>query len=266
MKKTIVSRCLTGLFVMITLMNALMPCYFVAEAYADLETTAWRVPAQITIDADLGEWNTSTPLVLDRAEQLVRDANQWTGTDDLSAKMYFMWDQDNLYLAGEVQDDTPFMYREGFPPDMADAMVLFFSTNPAADPARVKYEATDFRLVMIIDDYYFNTGLDRDMVENTCGLETKGDDGDDQILDGYEYAVKEIVGGYIYEAVIPWSNFANEQIPVLSPEAGMAIGFDFAMYDLDFPCPGVATVSMSWTGSTEGDTNPSTWGRLLFQE
>ncbi|HBN97100.1 MAG TPA: hypothetical protein DDZ66_12450, partial [Firmicutes bacterium] len=117
MRKTIV-RCLTRLFLVVTLMNALMPCFFVAEAYTDLEITAWKAPAHISIDADLGEWNTSTPLVLDHAEQLVRDSNQWTGTDDLSAKMYFMWDQENLYLAGEVQDDTPFMYREGFPPDM----------------------------------------------------------------------------------------------------------------------------------------------------
>lgn len=237
----------------------------VVFAYADLQVIAWKAPDTLSIDADLGEWNMSTPLILDRAEQLVRDANQWDGPADLSARVYFMWDQEHLYLGAEVTDDTPFMYREGFPPDMADAIVLFFSTDAAADPSRTSYDKTDFRVTLIIDDYYFNTGIDRDMVRDTGGLETRGDGGDEQVLEGYEYAVQEISGGYIYEAKISWANFANNQIAVLVPTKGMVIGFDFAMYDLDFPCPGVATVSMVWTTSGTGSENPSTWGTLIFK-
>lgn len=260
-KKKLSATCV--LFVVIVI-AALVP-YQQALAYGDLQIAAWKAPDDITIDAYLGDWNTSFPIVLNHADQLVRDANQWTGPEDLSARVYVMWDLANLYLAAEIQDDTPFMYREGFPPDMADAIVLYFSTDAEADPHRASYDATDFRLTMIIDDYLFNTGLDRDMVGNACGLETRGDGGDEQILDGYEYAVREVNGGYIYEARIPWANFANDQIPVLVPEAGMVIGFDLAMYDLDFPCPGVATVSMVWTGSDEGSTSPSTWGSLVFR-
>ncbi len=235
-----------------------------AFAYTDLQINAKRAPDSITIDADLSEWDTSSPIILDNADQLVRDPGQWGGPEDLSAEVYVMWDLDNLYLGAKVQDDTPFMYREGFPPDMADAMVLYFSTDPQADPERTMYDSTDFRVILIIDDYLFNTGIDRDMVGETRGLETVGDGGDEQVLAGYEYAVREIPGGYIYEASIPWANFANEEIPVLVPDEGMVIGFDFSMYDLDFPCPGVATVSMVWTGSSESSNNPSTWGSLKF--
>lgn len=266
MNCTFKSRCNVRLLLLTAaLIVGLVLPFGAAQAYVDLQVTAWKAPDSPSIDADLSEWNTSVPLILDREEQLVRDANQWDGPEDLSAKVYFMWDQKNLYLAAEVLDDTPFMYREGFPPDMADAFVLFFSTNPAADPARTSYEKTDFRVTMIVDDYYFNTGIDRDMVADTAGLETMGDGGDEQVLDGYEYAVQEVPGGYIFEAKIPWSNFANDQIPLLVPAEGMEIGFDLAMYDLDFPCPGVATASMVWTASADGSENPSTWGSLIFK-
>lgn len=75
-----------------------------------------------------------------------------------------------------------------------------------------------------------------------------GEDGDEQVLEGFECAVQEIEGGYTFECVIPWSNFSNENLPVLVPAAGMSIGFETGMFDLDFPCPGVATVRMQASG------------------
>jgi len=39
--------------------------------------------------------------MLDRDEQVFRDANQWFGETDLSAKIYVMWDDANLYIAAE---------------------------------------------------------------------------------------------------------------------------------------------------------------------
>jgi len=243
----------------------LLGSWAVCFAYSDNIVECWRSPEIVTVDADLGEWNTSSPAVLSSESQLVRDANQWTGPEDLSAEVFLMWDTGNLYLAAVVHDDTPFMYREGFPPDWADAIVLHFSTDPGADPNRSSYDSTDFRLTMIIDDYLFNTGLDREMVADKRGLETRGEAGDEQILDGYEYAVAEIDGGYVFEAKIPFSNFSNDQIPALVPADGMEIGFDLSAFDLDFPCPGVATARMAWTGSADADSNPSTWGRLIFR-
>lgn len=246
----------------VVLLGSLAVCL----AYSDDVVECFRSLETVTVDADLSEWNTSSAAVLSSESQLVRDANQWTGPEDLSAEVFLMWDAGSLYLAAVVQDDTPFMYREGFPPDWADAIVLHFSTDPSADPDRSSYDSTDFRLTMIIDDYLFNTGLDREMVADKQGLETRGDAGDEQILDGYEYAVREIDGGYVFEARIPFSNFSNDQIPALVPTDGMEIGFDLSMFDLDFPCPGVATARMAWTGSADADSDPSTWGRLIFRE
>ena len=221
--------------------------------------------ADITIDGSLDDWNLDSSADITEKEQLVRDEGQWTDPTDLNLNVYAAWDDENLYIAAKILDDTPFMYREGFPPDMADSLVLFIGTDASADPARTEYTAEDFRLTMVIDDYYFNTGIDRDMIADNKGFESLGADGDEQILDGYDCVIEEIEGGYIFEAVIPWSNFSNENIPAIHPEAGMVISFEVGMFDLDFPCPGVATARMQWAGdSMDVDTNPSLWGTLTF--
>ena len=119
---------------------------------------------------------------------------------------------------------------------------------------------------MIIDDYLFNTVLDRDMVADKRGIETRGDYGDEQVLEGYECAVAETEGGYVFEAKIPLSNFSNERLPLLVPDDGMVIGFCISIFDLDFPCPGVATARMVWTRSADVDTRPSAWGSLIFKK
>ena len=78
--------------------------------------------------------------------------------------------------------------------------------------------------------------------------------------------VVEIDGGYTLELVIPWACLSNENIPALVPAAGMTVSVDFGMFDLDFPCPGVATVRMQWAGTDTVDTDPSQWGKLTFCE
>ena len=237
-----------------------------ALAYSDLAAVCYKAPEAFTIDGDLSEWNLSSPVIGNTETQVVRDVGQWTGPEDCSFEVYLMWDEDNLYLAATILDDTPFMYREGFPPDMADALVIFFSTDAQADVDRTEYTAYDFRLTQIIDDYDYCNGIDRDMIADNLGFETAGEDGDLQVLDGFECAIAEIEGGYTYESIIPWSNFSNENITQLVPEVGMTIGFEIGMFDLDFPCPGVATVRIQRCGNEDADANPSLWGTLTFAE
>ncbi len=237
-----------------------------AMAYSGQAVQAAKVLGEIAIDGDLSEWDTSSPVSANTMEQVVRDPGQWTDDKDCAFEVYAMWSEDNLYLAAKVMDDTPFMYREGFPPDMADSLVVFLSTDPGADAERTAYAANDFRYTQIIDDYDFCNGIDRDMIEDNAGFETIGADGDEQVLEGFECAVAEIEGGYTFECVIPWSNFSNDNLAKLVPENGMTIGFEIGMFDLDFPCPGVATVRMQASGSIDVDTNPSLWGTLTFVE
>lgn len=237
-----------------------------ASAYQDFSVTAWKAQGQISVDGSLDEWNKTSFIRLGSVEQLFRDANQWFDEDDLSANVYIMWDADNMYIAAEVADDTPLMYREGFPPDLADSLALYFGLDPEADPNRTEYLPTDFRIVLIIDDYLFNTCIDRTMVADPMGIETIGDYGDDQAFDGYEAAVKVSGKTYTFEAKIPWANFSSELIPLFVPADGVEIGFNAEMSDLDFPCPGVATPGLCWTGSASCSSDPSQWGVLIFRD
>lgn len=245
-------------------------CFFAlaagAFAYQESEVTAWKVSGEITVDGNLDEWNKSSFITLNQEGQLFRDANQWFGESDFSAQVYLMWDEDNLYIAAEVNDDTPFMYREGFPPDLADSLAFYFGLDPNADPNRTEYLPTDFRIVLILDDFMFNTCIDRTMLADPMGIETIGDYGDDQAFEGYEAAIASSGKSYTFEAKIPWVNFSSDQIPVFTPAAGVQIGFNAEATDLDFPCPGVATPGICWTGSGNCSSNPSQWGVLIFKD
>ena len=246
--------------ILLTAALVMVPAFTAMADGEKVNLNAPKAPADISIDGALDEWNIQEAAVLEEEEQLVRDQGQWEGPEDLSLNVYAMWDEENLYIAATIMDDTPFMYREGFPPDMADSLVIFLGTDASLDPERTEYAAEDFRITMVIDDYYFNTGIDRDMIADDKGFESIGADGDEQVLDGYDCAIEEIDGGYTFEAVIPLSNLSNDEIPVLVPEAGMVLPFEIGMFDLDFPCPGVATARIQWAGrSMDVDTDPSLW-------
>jgi len=232
---------------------------------ATSEAIAWEAVDGITIDGDLSEWDLSSPVVLDRAAQLIRGANFWDGPEGLSGTFYFMWDAENLYIGAVVMDDAPYMYRMGFPPDQADSIGIYLSTSPEADASREVYEASDFRVLFIVDDYDFNTGIDRRMVSESKGIESLGMYGYEQVFEGYEVAITETDTGYVFEAKFPLRNLANDQIPVLVPAAGLSIGFDVELVDIDMPCPGVACTVLAWTGTERITSSPAEWGVLQFE-
>ena len=220
-----------------------------ALAYSDANLEAPRAK-NVVIDGDLSEWDTSRCLRIDSEKQIVDQIEHWDGEADCSMEIYAMWDEDNLYNAAKVWDDTPFVYREGFPLDELDAIILFFSTNPNADPNRTAYEATDWRIVqsteLVFDDYEAVTVRDKEM------------------------------GGYILESKIPLHNLSNDKIAQLVPAAGTTVGFDFSILDVDLPCPGIHSLRMQYSAQLDGrdrkptmhnvDENPSLWATMTFVE
>ena len=251
-----------------------------ALAYQDGKNLEAPKAKNVVIDGDLSEWDTSRYLKIDSENQIVDQIEHWDGAQDCSMELYAMWDEENLYVAMKILDDTPLVYREGFPLDELDAVILFLSTNPDADPARTAYEARDWRIVQSADQYngsydYFNY-VDRDMIEDNKGWETQGEYGDELVFDDYEAAIQKIDGGIVWESRIPLHNLANDEIPQLVPAAGETIGFDFSVLDVDLPCPGIHSLRMQYSADLTGkdrtptmhdaDTNPSLWGTLTFVE
>lgn len=227
---------------------------------------AWKAETPPTIDGDLSEWNTSSPLILKDEAQLIRHGHAWKGPNDLSAEIYVMWDEENLYIAADIIEDTVFGAIAMLPIDGNDNIALYFSTDPAADPERTEYAATDWRVIMVMDNLYWDTGIDRSMVKDKKMFWSQGMDGGESVLKGYQAAAKETALGFTFEAKIPWNNFTNSSIPLYTPTVGDRISFNVVVTDIDYPCPGTEYVpQIAWTGDGSLMHDPSVWGILGFR-
>ncbi len=248
-----------------------------ALAYTDKNLEAPKA-SEVVIDGDLSEWDTSKSLRIDAESQIIDQIEHWDGPEDCAMDVYAMWDEENLYVAAKIYDKDPFVYREGFPLDELDAIILFLSTDPEADPERSEYSATDWRIVQSTDKYDFFNFVDRDMIADNQGYETQGEYGDELVFDDYEAVAVEDkeIGGWILESKIPLHNLSNENIAQLVPAAGMTVGFEFSILDVDLPCPGIHSLRMQSSANLDGkdrkpemydvDNNPSLWGTMTFTE
>jgi hypothetical protein len=70
--------------------------------------------AQEIVAGPLHDWKGIKPIViLDKQEQLHESTGNWQGPNDLSGKIYFTQDSDNIYIAAEVRDSKPLWEPHG---------------------------------------------------------------------------------------------------------------------------------------------------------
>lgn len=223
----------------------------------------------VTIDGDLSDWNLDSGAVVKDAEQVIRDPFFWQGENDLSMTVYTAYDEENLYLAFDVTEDTPYGAIEMLPIDGEDNLKLYISTNPAADPDRTAYETNDFLVYMVMDEGYWDTAIDRSMLEKDARQRfvSKGMDGGESVIDGYEVGTQRTATGFVFEVKIPWATFSNKNIPVYTPASGDTLSVNFAVTDISYPCPGTEYIpQMAWSGASQKiNTNPSLWGSMTLE-
>lgn len=239
------------------------------EETARPEVEAHQMTDGFVLDGSLEEWDTSSPIVINDVSQIVRAGNVWEGPQDLSAEVYVAWDAEYLYLAADMNEDTPFGALEMLPLDAEDNIELYISTDPTADPARTAYGTNDFKVLFILDHEYWDTAIDRSMVDSSLRQRfvSVGMDGGENVLDGYECESQYTTDGYIWEARIPWACFSNERIEQYEPQVGDTVNFNILLTDIAYACPGTEYVpQMIWTGDLAANTDPSVWGRLTFAE
>jgi hypothetical protein len=194
----------------------------------------------IVIDGKLDDWNLDSPAVVADVSQIIRDGVVWKGAEDCSANFYLAWDEENLYMAAEVTEDTPLGAIEMLPIDGQDNLKLYISTDPGADPERAEYATNDFLVYFVMIEGYWDTAIDRSMVPKDARQRfvSKGMDGGESVLDGFACAIEMTIAGFNWEAVIPWTCFTNDRIGVYVPAAGDTLSCNFAITDIDYPCPG----------------------------
>ena len=242
-------------------------------AMAEEETERANITAyrndSITIDGNLDDWDLSSPAVVNDSSQVIRDLVMWQGAEDCSANFYLAWDDENLYFAAEVTEDTPLGAIEMLEIDGEDNIKLYISTNPDSDPDRDYYDTNDFLVYFVMDDPYFDTAIDRSMVDKELRerFVSLGMDGGENVLEGYECAYELTSTGFTWEAVIPWSCFSNDNIAVYEPEAGDTLLCNFAITDISYPCPGTEYIpQLAWCGTSNIDSDPSEWGSVTLAE
>ncbi len=238
---------------------------------AETETAAMTAykAGTVTIDGKLDEWNLESPAAVKNPEQIIRDAVFWQGESDCSANFYLAWDENNLYMAADVTEDTPLGAIEMLPIDGEDNLKLYISTDPSADAARTEYGMNDFLVYFVMNEGYWDTAIDRSMVpkESRGRFVSTGMDGGESVLEGYECAVSMTTTGFTWEAVIPWTCFSNENIPVYAPKSGDTLSCNFVITDISYPCPGSEYIpQMAWSGTANINTDPSEWGSVTLAE
>jgi hypothetical protein len=198
------------------------------------------------IDGNLTEWNKAYSLFLGAKED-VKLGNSWRDANDLSAKIYLGWDENNLYVAAEVKDDEPFTNeKEKGEIWNGDCLEIALGVNPEADPKRVFFVSGDYQMGLSPGN---SEGIKPSIwiwqrTQPPIDVEINSK----ELNDG---------SGYIIEAKIPFSNFDS-----FKPKDNMVIGFDVAIDDADMTK--TREVQMVWSGSKDFYRDPSQWGKATF--
>ena len=229
---------------------------------------AHKAESGLVLDGDLSDWDLSSPIAINEVSQAIRDGEFWKGETDISAVAYLMWDEENLYVAVDEKEATPFEVKGLIGHNMEDNIKLYISTNPQADPGRTAYDTNDFLLYLMMDKQNWYTAFDRNMLEreNLGRFTSAGMEENIQVLSGYEPAYVFTDGGYILEIAIPWSNFTSKKIDLYTPAPGDTVKFNLVLTDNDYPFPNTSeSVQLAWAGDASIDINPSLWGNVTFE-
>ena len=157
-----------------------------------------------TIDGELksGEWNKNMPMVLN-SESQVRLNPEWTGKEDLSAKIYCAYDKDNFYLAAEVLDDIWGNQDDLKRAWYVDGLQFGFARENSSSSAMTDYGMAMIDGEPVIDRYSF-----MGFMAGVIGEK------DSKQFEGIEFMAKRNGDITVYEAKFPWEQIFGEKIDV----------------------------------------------------
>jgi hypothetical protein len=167
-----------------------------------------------------------TPAVIDTEEQINSGQTSWSGPSDCSGEFYVEWDDEKIYFAVIVKDDTFSQNKTGGDIWNADAIEVFFATTNAVSG----------------HDEHYQYGFDaKNQSWNWCNMDSAGQ----SAIDYLEVASTMTSDGYICEASIEYG-----RMTALDFSVGNDIGFHPVIDDTD------ATdreIQITWTGREAHD-------------
>jgi hypothetical protein len=214
----------------------------------DVKATALAVPP--AVDGNLAEWS---GVVAATSTNRVYSVAGWDGSADLTAVWQLGWDDENLYVAVTVADDTHVQNASGNLIFRGDSVDMQFDTVRNADFDE-SLSPDNFQITLSPGDF-----ADR----QPEAFRYRGT-ADGAILDApgghnVTVAARQTDTGYTLEAAIPWSDLN------LTPTEGLTIGLALNANDNDTPGTAVQEVMMS-NMPNRTLRNPTTWGTLTLEQ
>jgi uncharacterized repeat protein (TIGR02543 family) len=207
-------------------------------------TTVIRPARQaMTIDGDLSEWGYANTITADAGYQVNGTASNWSGPADCSFNAKFLYDSLNLYVAAIVRDDhkQPNLYT-GSSIGNGECIELYLSTYPTQFNTLTRATTYNAQYDYCMGISYAASPKTYMFSHNTAPT-------------GVIASKAETSDGYIIEAKIPWSNFANFSLDSLCPELGINLAVD----DAD-NSPTAVDNKILWSNDAAIETNPIKMG------
>ncbi|MBM3236665.1 hypothetical protein FJZ31_10270 [Candidatus Poribacteria bacterium] len=282
---------------------AMVACLFLvifatsAMAYSGGKVTSKKTPVPIVIDGELNDpaWKAVRP-DFEGTQDVVVDPQDWyqlklksgaantnagglrvcrgqiDGDSDLKIVWMTTWDDDFLYFAFEVTDDSANDYAGPFDtlPNDIDGIWICFDTKHDA-PAVMEFPDKEYETELVqaasanqADDIFYavaplTTRGAPVVFEKAASVQPILSDP----ANGHAASKKTSIG-YNAEIRLPWSIFEPFYGEPLIPKDGMAFGFDVTFKDSDPTYAPPVGGAMAWSSDFHNDNSPSVLGELFL--
>jgi hypothetical protein len=177
-----------------------------------------------SLDGTFDGWDRSTPMTIDKQNQvchLLFGTQPWGGKDDLSAKVYAMYDKENIYIGCEVTDNVVVEHydpRMRWPSD-ADCVEVVLDTRTNSEQGKDPPTPGAFRHLATAEYREIRFDLSSYMADIPTIYRQ---------IPGAKSYYKRTDKGYNMIVVIPLSS-----VPLVKAEDGCKVGFDVCISDND---------------------------------
>ncbi|HBY92574.1 MAG: protein kinase [Ardenticatenaceae bacterium] len=206
--------------------------------------TVPRVPAGIIVlDGRLAEWvGPGVPVTTPTF-----GVERWNGRRDLSGEAWAAWDEQYLYLAVRVTDDSHVQTQRGWEMYRGDAGEFWLDADLAGDFDEAEGNSDDW-------EFGFSPGNFNDLrPEAVIYLPIR----DESLHAALRIRALPLPDGYTMEARIPW------KIMDVDPVPGAVFGYDFDVSDNDLPGTAEEQTHVSTSPGMQWN-RPTTFGNLIL--
>ncbi len=201
-----------------------------SELSIDADLSDWdtsshlNVPRMLSaprIDADLSDWDTSRQPVA--VTHITEQQDTWDGSMDIESLWWLGWDDANLYLAVQVTDNTHVQAEVAQFAYWGDSLELQFDTDIQSDYEPLVND-DDFQYILSPGNFgSIPPGLWRFVGDGALKMFSDFTGSEARI------AAKQTKTGYVLETAVPWSDMN------MMPQPGLTIGVALSINDNDTP-------------------------------